>query len=47
MRNSARVQTIAFFFLFLATLFIVVPVGLVIVIIILKGLPAINRTVSF
>jgi phosphate transport system permease protein len=47
MRNSARVQTIAFFFLFLATLFIVVPVGLVIVIIIQKGLPAITGQFLF
>ncbi|MDD4980066.1 MAG: phosphate ABC transporter permease PstA [Candidatus Omnitrophica bacterium] len=42
MRNSHRVQNIAFFFLFLATLLIVVPVGLIIVIIIQKGLPAIS-----
>ncbi len=42
MRNTHRTQKIAFFFLFLATLFIVVPVGLVVVIIIQKGLPAIN-----
>ncbi len=33
---------IAFFFLFLAMLLIVVPVGLIIVIIVQKGLPAIN-----
>ena len=42
MRNPYRTQNIAFFFLFLATLLIVVPVGLVVVIIIQKGLPAIN-----
>jgi len=42
MRNPYRTQNIAFFFLFLATLLIVVPVGLIIVVIIQKGLPAIN-----
>ena len=42
MRNSRRTQKIAFFFLFLATLLIVVPVGLIVVMIIQKGLPAIN-----
>jgi phosphate transport system permease protein len=42
MRNPQRAQKIAFFFLFLATLLIVIPVGLIIVIIIQKGLPAIN-----
>lgn len=42
MRNPHRTQNIAFFFLFLATLLIVVPVGLIIVVIIQKGLPAIN-----
>jgi len=42
MRNSYRTQNIAFFFLFLATLSIVVPVGLIVIIIIQKGLPAIN-----
>ncbi len=42
MKNPYRTQNIAFFFLFLATLLIVIPVGLVIVIIIQKGLPAIN-----
>lgn len=42
MRNPHRTQNIAFFFLFLATLLIVVPVGAIIVIIIVKGLPAIN-----
>jgi len=42
MRNTQRAEKIAFFFLFLATLLIVVPVGLIIVIIIQKGLPAIN-----
>ena len=42
MKNPYRAQNIAFFFLFLATLLIVVPVGLIVVIIIQKGLPAIN-----
>ena len=42
MKNPYRTQKIAFFFLFLATLLIVVPVGLIVVVIIQKGLPAIN-----
>lgn len=42
MRNPQRAQKIAFFFLFLATLLIVIPVGLIVVVIIQKGLPAIN-----
>lgn len=42
MKNPHRTQKIAFFFLFLATLLIVVPVGLIVVVIIQKGLPAIN-----
>src|SRR5512135_337711 len=42
MKNPRRTEKIAFFFLFLATLLIVVPVGLIVVIIIQKGLPAIN-----
>ncbi len=42
MKNPQRTQKIAFFLLFLATLFIVIPVGLIVVIIIKKGLPAIN-----
>jgi phosphate transport system permease protein len=42
MRNPYRTQNIAFFFLFLATLLIVVPVGFIVVMIIQKGLPAIN-----
>lgn len=42
MKNSLKTQKIAFFFLFLATLLIVVPVGLIVLIIIKKGLPAIN-----
>jgi len=42
MKNPYRTQNIAFFFLFLATLLIVIPVGLIIVIIVQKGLPAIN-----
>lgn len=41
-RNPHRTQNIAFFLLFLATLLIVVPVGMIVVIIIQKGLPAIN-----
>lgn len=41
-KNSRRSQNIAFFFLLLATFLIVVPVGLIVVIIIQKGLPAIN-----
>ena len=41
-RNPYRTQKIAFFFLLLSTLLIVVPVGLIVVIIIQKGLPAIN-----
>ncbi|MGE5309215.1 MAG: phosphate ABC transporter permease PstA [Deltaproteobacteria bacterium] len=40
--NPRRDQSIAFFFLFLATLLIIVPVGMIIVIIIQKGLPAIS-----
>ena len=42
MRNTKRTQKIAFFLMFLATLLIVVPVGMIVVIIIQKGLPAIN-----
>lgn len=42
MKNSRRAQKIAFAFLFLATLLIVVPVGLIVVMIVIKGLPAIN-----
>lgn len=42
MKNSKRAQKIAFAFLFLATLLIVVPVGLIVVMIVIKGLPAIN-----
>ncbi|MCM8795819.1 MAG: phosphate ABC transporter permease PstA [Candidatus Omnitrophica bacterium] len=42
MSNPKTTQKIAFFFLFLATLLIIVPVGLIIIIIIRKGLPAIN-----
>jgi phosphate transport system permease protein len=42
MRNPYRTQHIAFFFLFLATLLIVIPVGLVVVVIIQKGLPAVT-----
>src|SRR4030042_1156944 len=42
MKNSRRTQKIAFFFLFLATLLIVAPVGLILAIIIQKGCPAIN-----
>ncbi len=42
MKSPKKTQKIAFFFLFLATLLIAVPVGLIVVIIIVKGLPAIN-----
>jgi phosphate transport system permease protein len=42
MRNPHRTQNIAFFLLFLATLLIVIPVGLIVIVIIQKGLPAIN-----
>ncbi len=42
MKHSKRNQKIAFSLLFLATLLIVVPVGLIIAIIIQKGAPAIN-----
>ncbi|MFA5157357.1 MAG: phosphate ABC transporter permease PstA [Candidatus Omnitrophota bacterium] len=42
MANPQRTQKIAFAFLFLATVLIVVPVGLIVVVIIQKGLPAIN-----
>ena len=42
MKHSRRNQKIAFSLLLLATLLIVVPVGLIIAIIIQKGLPAIN-----
>ena len=42
MKNPHRTQSIAFSFLFLATLLIVVPVGMIVVIIIQKGLPAVN-----
>lgn len=41
-KNSLRSQKIAFTFLLLATLLIVVPVGLIVLEIIIKGLPAIN-----
>ena len=42
MLRSHQTQRIAFFFLFLATLLIVVPVGLIVVIIVQKGLPALS-----
>ncbi|MCX5678614.1 MAG: phosphate ABC transporter permease PstA [Candidatus Omnitrophica bacterium] len=42
MRNPHRTQKIAFSLLFLATLLIVVPVGIIVVIIIQKGLPAMS-----
>ncbi|MFA6079586.1 MAG: phosphate ABC transporter permease PstA [Candidatus Omnitrophota bacterium] len=42
MRDPHRTQKIAFSLLFLATLLIVIPVGMIVVIIIQKGLPAIN-----
>ena len=41
-RNPHRSQRIAFFFLLLATLCIVLPVGLIVVVIVQKGLPAIT-----
>lgn len=41
-RNPKTTQNIAFFFLFLATLFVVVPVGFIVMIIVQKGLPAIS-----
>lgn len=41
-RNPHLTQKIAFFLLLMATLLIIVPVGLIVVIIIQKGLPAIN-----
>lgn len=40
--NAKNSQKIAFFFLFLATLLVVVPVGLIVVIIVVKGAPAIS-----
>jgi phosphate transport system permease protein len=40
--NPQRTQTIAFFFLFLATFLVVLPVGLIVLVIIQKGSPAIN-----
>jgi len=40
--NPRTSQKIAFFFLFLSTLLIVVPVGMIVVIIVHKGLPAIT-----
>lgn len=42
MKQPRRDQKIAFFFLFLATLLIIVPVGMIIFAIIQKGLPAIS-----
>jgi phosphate transport system permease protein len=42
MKNPYRSERIAFFFLLLSTLLIIVPVGLIVVIIIQKGLPAIS-----
>jgi len=42
MLDSKKIEKIAFSFLFLAILLVVVPVGMIIVIIIQKGLPAIN-----
>ncbi|MCM8813215.1 MAG: phosphate ABC transporter permease PstA [Candidatus Omnitrophica bacterium] len=41
-KNPERSQKIAFFFLLLANLLIVVPVGLIIVIIVAKGFPALT-----
>ncbi len=42
MKNSKRVEKIAFSFLLLATLLIIIPVGLIVVIIVQKGLPGIS-----
>ncbi len=42
MKNSYRTQKIAFSLLFFATLLIVIPVGMIVLIIIQKGVPAIN-----
>jgi phosphate transport system permease protein len=42
LRNPKRSQNIAFAILFLSTLLVVVPVGLIVVIIVQKGFPAIN-----
>jgi len=42
MRDPYRTQRIAFLLLLLATLLIVIPVGMIVVIIVQKGLPAIN-----
>lgn len=42
MRNPQHAQKIAFFFLFLATLLVVLPVGMIILNILQKGLPAIS-----
>jgi phosphate transport system permease protein len=42
MRNPKKTEKIAFFLLFLATMLIVVPVGLIVVIIIQKGIGAIS-----
>jgi phosphate transport system permease protein len=42
MVDSKKTEKIAFFFLFLATMFIVVPVGLIVVIIVQKGFAAIS-----
>jgi phosphate transport system permease protein len=42
MKNPYRTQKIAFSLLFLATLLIIVPVGLIVFVIVQKGLPAIN-----
>jgi phosphate transport system permease protein len=42
MNHPRAAQKIAFFFLFLATLLIIVPVGMIILIIIQKGLPALS-----
>lgn len=42
MKEPQDTQRIAFFFLFVATLLVVVPVGLIIVVLVQKGLPGIN-----
>lgn len=42
MMRPQKTQKIAFFFLFLATLLVLIPVGLIVAIIVKKGLPAIS-----
>jgi len=42
MKNPKRIEKIVFSFLFLSTCLIVVPVGFIVLIVVIKGLPAIN-----